>query len=263
MLDFLIGGLQKSSLIDYPAKIAAVVFTQGCNFACPYCHNPELITSMAESKTYQHVMLNSFQHLTGERPCDPEPSPGRRTGWFFGNLDVLDFLKTRVGKLDAVVITGGEPTLQKGLEEFMIEVKSLGFLVKLDTNGSNPEVLKNLLDKKLVDYVAMDIKAPIEKYPQITCSKINTSNILKSIELLKQSDVDYEFRTTVVKSQLEIGDFEKIGELIKGAPKYYLQKFVPTKTLNKSFMEEETYSNEEFEQIKIGLEQYVNKVFVR
>jgi len=254
MLDFLIGGLQKSSLIDYPGKIAAIVFTQGCNFRCPYCHNPELINNDFATRANTEDSELGF--------ClSPSPLVGEGLG--VRGASVIEFLNSRINKLDAVVITGGEPTLQNGLEEFIKAVKSMRFLVKLDTNGSNPEVLKNLLDKKLVDYVAMDIKGPVEKYPQITCSQINASNISKSIELLKQYGVDYEFRTTVVKSQLQVEDFEKIGEMIKGAPKYYLQKFVPTKTLNKSFMKEETYSDEEFVGIVKVLEKYVDRVDVR
>ena len=176
---------------------------------------------------------------------------------------VLEFLKNRIGKLDGVVITGGEPTLQKGLKEFIEEIKGLGFLVKLDTNGTNPEILRELQDKRLIDYVAMDIKAPIEKYGEVVDARVNTRNILKSIELVKNSGIDYEFRTTVLKSQLCIDDFEKIGKMIKGANKYYLQKFVPTKTLNESFMTQATYSDEEFAEIIEGLNKYVRDVFVR
>jgi len=211
MLIVPIGGLQKSSLIDYPEKISAIIFTQGCNFKCPYCHNPELIKFSTDSSIDESVLFN--------------------------------FLKTRINKLDAVVITGGEPTLHKGLPEFIKQIKDLGFLVKLDTNGTNPEMLQELLDKKLIDYVAMDIKAPIERYPEIVCAKVDTEAVLKSIEILKSSGVDFEFRTTVVKSQLLHEDFEKIGELINGSEKYYLQKFVPTKVLNEEFLKETTYSD--------------------
>ena len=225
-----IGGLQKSSLIDYPGKISAIVFTQGCNFRCPYCHNPELITD---------------------------------DGLLENVNSIVEFLKTRVGKLDGVVITGGEPCIQVGLVEFIAEIKALGFAVKLDTNGSYPEVLKKLLDEKLINYVAMDIKAPIEKYSQVSCAQVDTSKMMESIALLKNSGVDYEFRTTVVKSQLAIEDFEKIGEIINGASRYYLQKFVPTKTLNNKFLSQETYSDEEFEQIRLNLTRYVTEVSVR
>lgn len=262
----LIGGFQKSSLIDYPEKISAIVFTQGCNFRCPYCHNPELITEKREEER------------------------GKRK-------QILDFLKSRIGKLDGVVITGGEPTLHEDLPQFIKEIKNLGFAVKLDTNGTNPDMLKNLIYEKMIDYVAMDIKAPIDKYSEIVCNKVNTDDILKSIEILKTSyadfhsklnfnqesrlglptqqqkadialnesrrNFDYEFRTTVVKSQLSIDDFEKIGELIKGAPKYYLQRFLPTKTLNRFYINQTTYSDEEFIPIIENLKEYVNCVELR
>ena len=215
----IIGGLQKTSLLDFPEKIAAIVFTVGCNFRCGYCHNPELINGGAKIE------------------------------------DVFEFLKTRQGKLDGVVITGGEPCLQKDLPEFIKQVKELGFAVKLDTNGSFPEMLEKVLPD--LDYVAMDIKAPLEKYSQIVNVDVDTSKILKSIEILKNGGVDYEFRTTVVKSQLSYEDFEKIGQLIQGAPRYYLQKFVVSKILDKSLENEKTYSTEEFERIIDILKSYV------
>lgn len=226
-----IGGFQKSSLIDYPEKISAIIFIQGCNFKCPYCHNPELV---------------------GRTSCAP-----------LNTSEVLDFLKSRIGKLDGVVITGGEPTLHKDLPELILQIKDLGFLVKLDTNGTNPDLLQDLIDKKLIDYVAMDIKAPIEKYSDVVCAKVDTENILKSIEILKKSNVDYEFRTTVVKSQLSLEDFEKIGKMIKNTNKYYLQRFVPTKTLNKSFVNQLTYTDEKFTPIIENLKNYVKKVELR
>lgn len=215
----IIGGLQKTSLLDFPEKIAAIVFTMGCNFRCGYCHNPELINGEAKIE------------------------------------EVFEFLKTRQGKLDGVVITGGEPCLQKDLPEFIKQVKELGFAVKLDTNGSFPEMLEKVLPD--LDYVAMDIKAPLEKYSQIVNVDVDTSKILKSIEVLKNGGVDYEFRTTVVKSQLSFEDFEKIGQLIQGAPRYYLQKFVASKILDKSLENEKTYSTEEFERIIDILKSYV------
>lgn len=226
-----IGGFQKSSLIDYPGKISAVIFSQGCNFKCPYCHNPELI-------------LN-----------------GRENSIKFSRL--IEFLKSRKDQLDGVVITGGEPTLHKNLPEFIRQIKKIGFSVKLDTNGTNPQMLQELLDKKLINYVAMDIKAPIEKYEEVVNSKISTDNVLKSIKILKNSNVDYEFRTTVVKSQFLSQDFEKIGEMIQGAKKYYLQRFLPTKTLDESFLNEQTYSDEEFGSIINTLEKYVSEIKLR
>ena len=191
----------------------------GCNFRCGYCHNPELINGEAKIE------------------------------------EVFEFLKTRQGKLDGIVITGGEPCLQKDLPEFIKQVKELGFAVKLDTNGSFPEMLEKVLPD--LDYVAMDIKAPLEKYSQIVNVDVDTSKILKSIEVLKNGGVDYEFRTTVVKSQLSLEDFEKIGQLIQGAPRYYLQRFEASKILDKSLENEKTYSTEEFERIIDILKSYV------
>lgn len=226
---FIIGGIQKTSLLDYPDKISAIVFTQGCNFNCGYCHNPEL--------------LNSKKDIYS-------------TDVFF------EFLEKRKGKLDGVVITGGEATLQADLIPFIKEVKSLGYAVKLDTNGYKPEVLEEAL--KLVDYVAMDIKAPLEKYSQITKVEVDTTKIKKSIELIMQSDIDYEFRTTVLKSQLNFEDFEKIAELIKGAKKYYLQKFEAKTQINDQNLKTQTsYSNEEFEPIIKMLKKQIKNVELR
>ena len=155
-MQLLIGGLKKTSLLDYPDKISAIVFTQGCNFRCGYCHNPNLLKPNQQEDIY--------------------------------SVDVFfDFLKKRVGKLDGVVITGGEPTLQKDLIPFVEHIKSLGFLVKLDTNGSNPQVLEELLNNKLIDYVAMDIKAPLEKYSQVVGVDIDIEKVQKSINLLFNS----------------------------------------------------------------------------
>jgi pyruvate formate lyase activating enzyme len=191
-----IGGLLKFSLIDYPGKMSAVVFTQGCNFRCPYCHNSEL------------VKPESF--------CEPIPE---RT--------VLDFLKTRVGQLQGVVVTGGEPTLQEDLADFLFQVKEMGYLVKLDTNGSRPEVLKEIFERRLVDYVAMDIKAPLEKYSQLTSLKNCAQRIRESIRLILASGLTHEFRTTLGPPIVPGEDLPKMAALVKGAKKYRLQRFVP------------------------------------
>lgn len=229
-MSFNIAGLQKTTFIDYPDKIACIVFTQGCNFRCGYCHNPELF-----EKKEPLISLEVF----------------------------FDFLKLRRGKLDGVVITGGEPTLQKDLKEFIKNIKDLGFVVKLDSNGTNPNILKELLEENLLDYIAMDIKAPLEKYEQIVNCNVNIENIKKSIDLIMNSNVEYEFRTTVLKSQLSYDDFEKIGKLISGSKKYYLQKFVSSKILDENLINEKTYSNEEFEEIKNILKNYIDFVEVR
>jgi pyruvate formate lyase activating enzyme len=230
LADINIGSLQKSSFLDYPEKICAVVFTLACNFRCGYCHNPELI----------------------------EQAKG-----IIDTNSVLEFLKTRVGKLDGVVITGGEPTLQRGLENFISAVKELGFLVKLDTNGFSPDILKKLLDKNLLDYIAMDIKSPLEKYCVVAGVNVNTSKISQSIKLIIESGVDYEFRTTVVKEQLAIDDFKALGELISGAKKYVLQKFIPSKILDENLMNATTYSDAEFENIKTALKANIETVEIR
>jgi len=225
-----IAGLQKSSLIDYPEKIACIVFTQGCNFRCGYCHNPELF-----EKREPLISTEAF----------------------------FEFLKTRINKLDGVVITGGEPTLQKDLKDFIIKIKELGFLVKLDTNGTNPDIIQNLIEKNLLDYIAMDIKAPLSKYKNIVNIDINLENIQKSINLIMNSNIDYEFRTTVIKSQLNYNDFEEIGKLINGANKYYLQKFVPSKILDNNLIKEKTYTDENFKEIKNFLNKYISNVYIR
>ncbi len=227
-----IGGLQKVSLIDYPDAICAVVFLQGCNFKCPYCHNPQL------------VELKLFD------PCLEEKK-------------VLAFLALRVGKLDAVTITGGEPTIQKDLMRFIKLVKKMGFAAKLDSNGTQPKVIKELIDAKLLDFIAMDIKAPLEKYKSIVKVPVDTQSIQESVKLILKSKIPHEFRTTVVKSQLTEKDILKIAKLISGAKRYVLQKFVPTKTLDKKFLKEKTYPDNELENIKIRLEKEIPSVIVR
>lgn len=217
-----VGGLQKTSLLDYPKKIAAIVFTHGCNFRCPYCHNPELVEAYHESLDEKYV---------------------------------LDFLSTRKGKLDGIVVTGGEPCLQKDLPIFMQKVKDMGFCIKLDTNGSHYQMLENIVTKGLVDYVAMDIKAPLRKYEAVACTNVNLQNVEKSIRFIMNSGLDYEFRTTVTQELLTPSDFDEIGELVSGAKKYFIQKFVPSKVLDQEFMDAHPFTDEE---IKIS-EEYLRQ----
>jgi pyruvate formate lyase activating enzyme len=225
-----LGGLQRFSLIDYPGKISAIVFTIGCNFRCPYCHNPELVDETAEA-------------LSEET--------------FFS------FLQRRIGLLDAVTITGGEPTLHSDLVPFIEKIKAMGFLVKLDSNGTNPSTLKQLIDSKLIDYVAMDIKAPLHKYEATIARPVDLANIQESIALILKNQIPYEFRTTVVKSLLSPEDFTHIGRLIEGAELYYLQKFIPTKLLNPAFLKKAVYSDEEFESLRTPMEHYVTTCLIR
>jgi pyruvate formate lyase activating enzyme len=227
-----IGGLHKVSLSDYPGRISAILFTQGCNFRCPYCHNPELV----EPDRY------------GDTLCERE---------------VLEFLERRRGKIDAVTISGGEPTLQADLLSFVGEIRNRGFLVKIDTNGSRPDVLEKLITAGLVDYFAMDIKGPPEKYRRITKSAIDWETIRQSIEIIKGSGVEYEFRTTVVQSLLDAGDLAGIAKSIKPARLFVLQTFVSSGTLDGHFLGEAAYSRGELETIRQTIRQDISCVLIR
>jgi pyruvate formate lyase activating enzyme len=202
----LFGGLQKTTLVDYPGKVAATVFTLGCNFRCPYCHNPELV----------------LPKMMKEQPNIAEE-------------EILSFLKERQGYLEGLCITGGEPTLQVGLSNFIQKVNKLGISVKLDTNGSLPSVLKELIQKKLIDWVALDIKAPPKKYDIFTQGKIDVKNVDLSIKIIKESKINYEFRTTLAPEILLEKDIMDIVDWIKPASRYYLQRFQNNKTLDKKF----------------------------
>lgn len=190
----LIKGLQKTTLLDFPGKVACTLFTGGCNFRCPFCHNASLVIS-------------------------PDMSD------LISEEEFFSFLNKRRGILDGVCITGGEPLLQKDIEDFILKIRKLGFAVKLDTNGAYPDTLKSILDKKLVDYVAMDIKNQKEKY-SLTCgTEVDLEKISRSISLLMNGDIPYEFRTTVVRELHTPQDIGAIGEWIRGAERYFLQSF--------------------------------------
>ncbi|MBR9690607.1 anaerobic ribonucleoside-triphosphate reductase activating protein [Candidatus Woesearchaeota archaeon] len=227
-----IKGFMKTSLLDYPGKIASVVFLPKCNFHCGFCHNKELVLD--------DTRLVPFEIDT-----------------------ILDFLKSKKKWVDGVVITGGEPTLHKGIGDFCKAVKKLGFAVKLDTNGTNPKMLKQLIDEKLVDYVAMDIKTSKEKYEKAASVKVNIKIIEESMRILKCSDVEYEFRTTVLPGIVDEKDMEKIGKWIKGAKRFYIQQFVPIKTLNDSFMKVEPYSHSVLHSMCQTARKYVDECGVR
>lgn len=229
----IIGGLVKFSLNDYPGKTSAVVFTRGCNFRCHYCHNPELVLPEKYS---------------------PEISLDK----------IFSFLESRKGKLDAVCITGGEPTQHFDLPEMFKKIKGMGFLVKLDTNGTRPIIIKDLIDQKLVDYIAMDIKAPFEDYRKIVSVPVDTEKIENSIFLIINSGIPHEFRTTVVKSLTSFDDLRKIAKSIKGADKYFLQKFVPAIKLNDpSFADEISYPEEELKELAVEFSTLVKHCGVR
>lgn len=226
-----IGGVQKLSLVDFPGHTAVALFTIGCNMRCGYCHNPELVLP--------------------ERYADEIPVN-----------EILQFLSTRVGKVEGVVISGGEPTMHNDLPDLFRKIKSMGFLTKLDSNGTNPEMLKMLFDENLLDYIAMDIKASIDRYQEVAAWPINTDDILRSIKLIKSSGINHEFRTTLVKSQVSPQDLDEIGELIEGSPRYALQRFRPGRTLAPRFATETTYSDDELTILKLNMERYVTKCLV-
>jgi pyruvate formate lyase activating enzyme len=192
----IIGGLQKMSLTDYPGQISAIVFTKGCNLRCPYCYN---------------AGLNAIE--TGEESDISEK-------------EVLDFLEKRKGKLDAVVITGGEPTLHSSLEGFMAKIKDKGYLVKLDTNGTNPEAIKGIWEKGLIDYIAIDLKGPADKYQQVAGVSIDIDKYKQAIDYVIKSRIPHEFRSTIVPALLSKSDISLMGEMIRGADRWYLQKFI-------------------------------------
>jgi pyruvate formate lyase activating enzyme len=225
--------LLKQSLVDYPGQIAAVLFTRGCNLRCPFCHNPHLLIK-----------------------------PGRNgAGTELQEGDALAFLQERQGFLDAVVISGGEPSLHSALPLFLQKVRKLNYLIKLDTNGTNPILLTQMLGEGLLDYVAMDIKAPLEfKSYQAACGKLSSEdffNIRSSIQLLRQASIVVEFRSTVVPCLHRPEDIEAIARYIEGAPLYTLQQFNPKCTLEPGYGKVVPYSREEMQAIEARCSQYV------
>lgn len=190
-----IHGFNKTTLLDYPGLVAATIFTGACNFRCPYCHNADLVLNPSS------------------QPVIPEE-------------EILSHLRKRKGITQGVCITGGEPTLQKDLKDFIKKLKELDLKVKLDSNGYKPEVLKDLVKDNLLDYIAMDVKAPLDEYDVIAGVKLDTSKLKESIDFLIAGDLPFEFRTTVIKDFHTRESFEKISELIKGAKNYYLQGYI-------------------------------------
>jgi pyruvate formate lyase activating enzyme len=229
----IIGGIQKNSLIDFPAKICCVIFTAGCNFDCPYCHNPELV-----KPPYT--------------PINPE--------------EIFAFLNKRKSLLDGVAITGGEPTLQKDLPEFCEQIKSIGIPIKIDTNGSRPKVIEFLLKNRLIDYIAMDVKTLPENYSPHIAQNILPADILQSIQLIKNSDIPHEFRTTCVKPFINEDIIYKIARIIKDADLFVLQKAnIQNTVLHPDFFENQnsTFSADEIESFKKIVMPYVKKAMIR
>jgi pyruvate formate lyase activating enzyme len=222
-----IGGFQKTSLIDFPAKISSVLFTVGCNLRCPFCHNGRLI-------------------------IDPKPP-------FLSEEDALKILRSRKKYVDAVVITGGEPALNHDLPAFVQLLKSEGFSVKLDTNGFFPDVLEKCLPS--LDYVAMDFKTSLEKYSLMGAD--DTRNLLRSLGMLKKGNVDYELRNTTVPTIVTTEDIPKMGETVKGAKRFVFQQFVPGETLDKALNSLKPYPPEVITSFAETMKKYVNEVILR
>ena len=224
-------GLQKLAMVDYPGKLAATVFTGGCNLRCPFCHNALLVTRLEESPV-------------------------------LAEDQVLDFLRSRRGLLEGVVLSGGEPLLQPGVVDFLEKVRELGYAIKVDTNGFYPKVLKEILDRKLADYVAMDIKNSREKYA-LTCGleSVDLTAVEESIRLLRESGVDYEFRTTLVRQFHTPEDLESIGQWLGDCPHYYLQQFVDSGNLIGSGYS--AFEPEEMERLAEDIRPWVTFVALR
>lgn len=227
-----IKGLQKTSLIDYPGKICCVIFLPSCNFRCPFCQNPDLILV-------------------------PDRIPTTTEEEFF------DFLQKRKKWLDGICITGGEPCIHNELPDFIEKIKELGFLVKLDTNGSNPEMIKQLLDKKLLDYIAMDIKTSLDIYEKATKVRTDMEKVKNSIELIRKSGIDHEFRATAVPGIFDKNDAEAVGRFLWGSKNFYLQQFRPQNTLDRKYEKVRPYSKEELEKLAKILGKYIKNVEIR
>ncbi|MFH1129165.1 MAG: anaerobic ribonucleoside-triphosphate reductase activating protein [Patescibacteria group bacterium] len=250
-----IGGLQKLTLVDYPNKIAATVFLTGCNFKCGFCHNPSLVDVKRRTDLRNYGGLSS--------------------------VEFFDFLKSKQGLIDGICVTGGEPTINSNLVEFIKRIKELNFSIKLDTNGSNPEMLQELIKQKLLDFIAMDIKTSVDvknpkshayrqagkiqnsKYDKATGTNVNIENIMKSVEIIKNSKIDYEFRTTVVPGIVNREDIERIGKWLKGVKKFSLQQFRNQKVLNKEFEKVIPYRDDTLKEFKKILEKYIKNVELR
>ena len=225
-----IHGLNKTTLLDYPGIVASTVFTGSCNFRCPYCQNADLV-------------------------LDPMSQP------LISEEEVLSHVKKRKGIIKGVCITGGEPTLQKDLRDFIVKLKELDVQVKLDTNGYRPNVTRELIEEGLIDYVAMDIKSSPEGYSDVAGIKIDTSIIKESVDLIMTSGIDYEFRTTVIREFHNEETLKAIGEFIRGAKKYFLQGYIDSeRVIERRFS---SYSREELEKLVKIVSPYVQFVDIR
>lgn len=237
----LIGGVQELTTLDFPGRLAAVIFTVGCNFRCGYCHNPQFVDFQCQGEALTLIPEEVF----------------------------FKFLEKRKGRLEGVCISGGEPTIQPDILEFALKIKQAGFLVKLDTNGTKPLVLEKMIAEKAVDYFAMDIKTSLSRYQEITFPTCDVGNgqlveeIKKSKEIIQNSGLPYEFRTTAVKGKHTREIFEEIGEWLRGAEAYFIQNFRNKKTLAEEYKNEKGFSEKELAEFKMLMEKYVKNCGVR
>jgi len=233
----LIGAVNKFTLLDYPEQIAAIIFTATCNFRCGYCHNSIFVL--------------------------PEKIETELQGQFIPEDRIINFLTQRKNLLSGVVISGGEPTIQPDLPDFIRRIKALGYLVKLDTNGTNPQMLEYLLKENLVDFIAMDIKNSWEKYPELIGREINTKDLENSVELIKTRAPDYEFRSTILPFYHSLDNLTKMAEQIRGSKVWALQAFRNVSVLDNSFAHLESFSPSEMTAIQKELEKIIPNIIIR
>ncbi len=226
-----IGGLQKTSLLDYPEEVSAIIWTVGCNFNCPFCYNKDLVNGNVTE---------------------------------ISEDEVISFLDKRKKMLDGLVISGGEPFLQKDITSFCEKVKKLGYLIKIDTNGTFPEKLKELIDKKLVDYVAMDVKAPKKKYDALSGVKTSISKVNKSIKIIQEKASNYEFKTTFVPDLLKKEDVIDIAKWLKGSKRFYLQQFKnDTEVISSKLLEKQLYPSKYLKETLNEIKPYFDECYIR
>ena len=225
-------GLQRLSLIDYPGKLCATIFTAGCNFRCPYCYNEDIVL---------------------DYPAMPKMPEDK----------IIEFLHPRLGFLDGVCVTGGEPTIHRELPKFLGRLKSIGSLVKLDTNGSRPKALAYVMEKGLVNYIALDVKVPLGRYEETVRYRVKPEGLKETIKLIRRSGVDHEFRTTVVPGLLDGNDLEEIAITLAGSKRYVLQQFRPGKTLCPDFKDVKPYSEAEMRQFRDRVAPYFAETKLR
>jgi pyruvate formate lyase activating enzyme len=225
-------GLQRLSLIDYPGKLCATIFTAGCNFRCPYCYNENIVL---------------------DYPAMPKIPEDK----------IIEFLHPRLGFLDGVCVTGGEPTIHRELPKFLGRLKSIGSLVKLDTNGSRPKALAYVMEKGLVNYIALDVKVPLDRYEETVRYRVKPEGLKETIKLIRRSGVDHEFRTTVVPGLLDGDDLEEIAMTLAGSKRYVLQQFRPGKTLCPDFKDVKPYSEAEMRQFRDRVAPYFAETGLR